>query len=231
MPYYRRRRTYRSKRPRKRYNRRRRNAKKGYVARVPRTTVFPRRLITRLKYSDVCTMALTGGGGMTTYLFNMNSLYDPDVSSTGHQPYLFDETMALYSRYRVYKCSWHISIPSPPTVTDPITVSVSPTNGSYNPVGSPQSELAERPMTVTKTTSAGAPAVSFKGKSYLPKLNGVKPAEYKSDDRFEGTATTSPAETIQLIIGATCQSNCTLYATVTLVYYAEFMDPNIVASS
>lgn len=168
---------------------------------------------------------------MTTYLFNMNGLYDPDSSGTGHQPYLYDQTMALYSRYRVFRCSWHVSIPSPPTVVDPITVTVSPTNGSDNPTGSPQSELAERPMSVTKTTSSGAPAVTFRGTSYLPKLNGVKPAEYKSDDRFEGTASSNPAEVMRLIIGASSQSNCTLYPTVTLIYYVEFIDANVVSSS
>jgi len=193
--------------------------------------VFPRRLITRMKYSDVKDIAVSAGSGMTVQIFNLNSLYDPDVSSGGHQPYLFDETMALYSRYRVYRCAWHISIPSPPTVTEPVSISVAPTNGTYNPVGSPQSELAERPLTVTRSFSAGAPALTFRGSSYLPKLNGVKPSEYKTDDRYEGTASTSPAETMQLLIGCSSEASCTLRATCTLIYYAEFIDPNTVGPS
>jgi hypothetical protein len=33
----------------------------------------------------------------------LNGAYDPDVTGTGHQPYLFDQFMALYQRYRVIR--------------------------------------------------------------------------------------------------------------------------------
>ena len=31
----------------------------------------------------------------------MNSLFDPDQTGTGHQPYYFDQFAALYNRYTV----------------------------------------------------------------------------------------------------------------------------------
>lgn len=39
----------------------------------------------------------TAGG----YVFSANGLYDPDISGTGHQPYGFDQMMAMYNHYEV----------------------------------------------------------------------------------------------------------------------------------
>lgn len=37
------------------------------------------------------------------HVFAMNSLFDPDVTFTGHQPMYFDQISALYEKYTVYK--------------------------------------------------------------------------------------------------------------------------------
>lgn len=68
---------------------------------VPRgVNGFPTDLRTTLKYSDVITLTSTGNA-VASYVFRMNSLFDPDFSGTGHQPYYFDQLAALYSRYCV----------------------------------------------------------------------------------------------------------------------------------
>lgn len=55
--------------------------------------------ITQLTYSTDFTFATTGA---TTQVMSHNSLYDPDVTGTGHQPRGFDQLAALYKRYYVY---------------------------------------------------------------------------------------------------------------------------------
>jgi hypothetical protein len=45
------------------------------------------------------TISTTG----TTWYFSANSLFDPDVSGTGHQPLGFDQLAAVYNKYRVLK--------------------------------------------------------------------------------------------------------------------------------
>lgn len=220
MPVRRRRRTN--------FRRAKRNTRGSYVARVSSTNGVPRRLITKLKYSDTVFMALSGGLGMTTNLWNMNGLYDPDVQTGGHQPYMFDQISALYSRYRVFRCSWRITVP-PSTQTFAFTVC--PQNGSQNPTGDTQSTLAERPGAITKMSSPGSSQLTFKGTSYLPRLNGVKPAEYKADDRTTGSASANPAEVIQLVLGTSGDTSCTVNYTITLVYHVEFIDPNLVDQS
>ena len=68
--------------------RRRRFAKR----RVQKTTnvnrslqPVPSRYICKMKYSTNVATDING-----QYIFNLNSLYDPDRTGTGHQPYGFD---------------------------------------------------------------------------------------------------------------------------------------------
>lgn len=222
---------YKKRRPMRSNRNKKMVARRSYTTKIRSTNVFPRRMITRFKYTDTVQMAIDYANGNTVYYFNLNGLYDPDGSGTGHQPYGFDEAMALYSRYRVYKCTWHIAFPN--NLGDTYTVAVVPTNGSTSFATQSFGRAAETPMAVTKVISAGAPTTYIKGSVYLPKLNGVKPSEYKADDRYIGTAAANPAEVFHLnIVGNQPFSNAiTVYPTVTLVYYAELLDPNIVAQS
>lgn len=61
---------------------------------------FPTRLVARLQYATTVsvTSSLTGIGN---YIFACNSIYDPDTSSTGHQPYGHDTYANIYNQYTV----------------------------------------------------------------------------------------------------------------------------------
>lgn len=62
----------------------------------------PTKLRTVLRYSEPLTY-LNGGAAGTAYayVFSANGLYDPNISSTGHQPRGFDQFMGLYTYYVV----------------------------------------------------------------------------------------------------------------------------------
>lgn len=93
--------------------RQRRTIAKGtdsnYRSVVPRMRTpdfgFPDKLVTSLRYVDSFT--LTGAAGAVgANVFRMNSLFDPDFTGVGHQPYYFDQLCgpagtAPYYRYRV----------------------------------------------------------------------------------------------------------------------------------
>lgn len=61
---------------------------------------YPDSLTCVLTYADV--FAIAPGSQAGTYTFRGNSLFDPDYTSTGHQPYYYDQLSAIYSRYRVF---------------------------------------------------------------------------------------------------------------------------------
>lgn len=203
--------------------------KKGYTMKVMKGVGFiAPRLITRMKYSEEFTLS-TLPTTIGVQQFRLNSVYDPNYTGAGHQPYGFDQLAALYLRYRVFATKWVIQIGPP---NDVVHYSVMPINGAITI--STFSQIAEYPKAMVKTSSVGSVPVYFKGKCYLPRLGGDKKVEYKSDDRFASSVTTNPTEDMRLILS---QYNPSTTATtvsrifVTLVYYTEFFDPILQAQS
>lgn len=61
---------------------------------------FPKRVTCTLKYATSVSVASTIGA-VNSHLFSCNGMYDPDITSTGHQPLYFDQLMAIYDHYTV----------------------------------------------------------------------------------------------------------------------------------
>lgn len=106
MPNYKRKRVATAYRPRKkRVAKYQKTYDQGRITKLnPSRGVlgFPATLRTQLRYSDVRILTSTLGG-VATYVMRMNSLFDPDFTSIGHQPYYFDQLSGIYDRYSVVK--------------------------------------------------------------------------------------------------------------------------------
>ena len=61
----------------------------------------------RLTYVDSYLTTLHPGTAATR-TFNMNSIYDPDYTGTGHQPFFRDMWASQYDYYAVLSCDYHI---------------------------------------------------------------------------------------------------------------------------
>ncbi len=61
---------------------------------------FPPTLQTRLRYCDTVPITCTSGA-LGKYVFQVNSLFDPDFTGTGHQPLYRDTFSAIYDSYAV----------------------------------------------------------------------------------------------------------------------------------
>lgn len=86
----------------KRHFRHRKNRASSLTLRAP--TAFPDRLRIKFRYSDTINIISTLGN-LTDYVFRGNSLFDPDYTSTGHQPFGLDQWNSLYGQYKVYGSS------------------------------------------------------------------------------------------------------------------------------
>jgi len=82
-----------------------RNPKGEITVRIPKPVGIPDTTRTVLRYCDV--LSLTSSSPQQ-YTFRANSLFDPDLTSTGHQPLYFDQYIASYEKYRVFKT--HIQV-------------------------------------------------------------------------------------------------------------------------
>lgn len=181
---------------------------------------LPQRYITKMKYSEVIsTDSVTGA-----YAMNLNSIYDPNRTGVGHQPYAFDTLASLYNRYRVISCGYRLSVS--PTGGVPITLTAIPANQVLTT--STASEIRENPRAKYVVQNVGANVMVLSGKSYIPSLVGRTKAQYMADDRYQALTTANPNEEAILNIATFNPSNdISLVSTpvqVVMEYLVEFFD-------
>lgn len=213
----------------------RRNNRRGLSSRAL-TTVnrslqpFPNRYICKMKYStNVYTNSTTG-----QYVFNLNSLYDPDSTGIGHQPYGYDNLALLYNRYRVISCGWRIIHPIGGFQGPAIMLACLPNNDAsivYTDAG----EMTENPRTKYIIQNPGGSITPLKGKVYIPKLVGRTKAQYMADDHYQATVVSSPVEQALLYLQsfnpATGGVATSIPIQVVLEYTVEFFDVKHVVQS
>lgn len=204
------------------------------MARHPRVVVnralhpIPQRFITKMKYSEILS---TDGNGQ--YRMNLNSIFDPNRTGTGHQPYAFDTLATLYNRYRVISCGWRIQTPTGAS-GNPLIIATLPSN-DLSLTFVQTDEMLENPRCKWVINNPGAPINTLKGKQYLPKLMGRSKSQYMADDNYQAVVTTSPNELgllyVQSFNGFSGASIGGISITVLLEYTVEFFDSKRIVQS
>ena len=94
-----------------------RKVARRYGSTVPRNlNPFPNSKLVRHKYVDTITMPSIAAAGLRAfYTMCANSVYDPDVSGTGHQPMFHDEMIAQYNNYTVLSSKIKVLVPAEST--------------------------------------------------------------------------------------------------------------------
>lgn len=218
----------------KRYRRKRRGLQQG--RRRPNisrslSSPIPDRMFTTLKYSTLSTMNYAGG--LTAIRFRGNSLFDPDFSGVGHQPYGFDQWANFYNRYRVYGVSYRIT----PTNTSTIYQGEVLVQHRPNSVLSASIEEAnEGPYSQLKALpveGAGRPP-TFRGYHSVAKVYGVSRKQVRSEQDFGALISDNPP--VNTFINIYLQNQSVVQALtatvrIELTYYAEFYERKRLAQS
>lgn len=221
--------------------RRRRNLKKVVRKRRPQVNVnrslqpFSQRYICKMKYATQLTNSGPGGAGWSTYRFNLNSIYDPDQTGLGHQPYGHDTLQAMYNRYRVIKCNYTISaISTGSTSGNQYTVCAALPSNEVHSI-STLADAQESPKCKFITQAPNSGLKVLKGSVYLPSMMGRSKSQYMSDDRYQATYGASPHELAILNIytgllnGAA--ETVTTQLNVVLEYVVESFDFKVLPTS
>lgn len=182
--------------------------------------------VVRLKYCQY----VKSNGTLLGSQISLNSIYDPDATGTGHQPYGHDTYETLYNRYRVNKVKYIVRMWTSQNATKGIVVANNSTSNytAYD-------LAAESPNAITKLVNPYTAGTVFRG-YYVPRLiTGVNRAEYK-DDKYSATFGASPAEAIRMHIlwggiDNSIPAADTCYAYITLIYHCEMFDPKELAQS
>jgi len=182
------------------------------------------RLRTTLCYVEKITFS---GLPSFDYQFRLNSLFDPNLTGTGHQPKGFDQLAAFYNRYRVYDCDYEITFVQTSNVI-PLYCGAAPTNTltGFTDI----TDHAETPYCqyLFAVNSNPLQTGKFRGHVDLAKLNGKTRVAYAADDTTQALTTANPAEQLNLHVMLQSSDNSTnvsAFAFVQLKYHVEFSDP------
>jgi len=118
--------------PRRRARRRRRGPRRFVQAGNQRMTtsiinmpyILPDRVMVHLPYRQSITMTNVSGTG--TYVFSLNSIYDPDVTGGGHQVLGYEQWATLYQQYEVISSSIHVTVLPPDSLAAPARYTLYP---------------------------------------------------------------------------------------------------------
>lgn len=193
--------------------------------------VDPHKFIT-LKYADNYSSSLATVTG-SSQVMNLNSIFDPDRTGVGHQPYGYDQLALLYNRYRVWRCGWRINFHAE---AQGFYIVVLPSNGALATAITNQASYAlacESPRSQVRVQGTGGNSCIITGSIALNDLNGTTQAEYKGDDRFQALFGASPTELILLNIGIYNGTGVTVAIDyqLTLYFDVELHDPFMLAQS
>lgn len=224
MPGYRRRGVKRRKygrrgRSYRRYSKKARSSRRSLILnkRLPTGLVFPDVYLCKLVYRQ--NFSLTTSTGFVYNLFRGNSLFDPDQSGTGHQPYYRDQLATLYNNYRVLGSKITVVFTSG---TDGLGyVGVAPQTTTSAP--SVLTDMMEEPYGRYKATTGYQAKGQTIVKNYMKtkKMFGMKSILY--DDTCAAAMGSNPTQQWYWNVwGIAVDSlNISQFATVQLTYYVR----------
>lgn len=193
-------------------------------------TGFPPTMNLKLRYqSDTITLTCTSGVAQF-YQFNLNGLFDPNLTGTGHQPLGYDSVKLLYNRYRVDRASYELNFVNTSSVL-PINFSYGYNPSTSGPVSGTQTEAKNW---FKGTGGANNTAISIKGKTSLWKAASVTKARWKTDDIYTATISANPGTTptLQIYVEPYDQSTTTtIKIAFNMIYHAHFYEPIYLATS
>lgn len=139
-------------------------------------------------------------GAVSSYVFRLSSIFDPDFTGVGHQPVGHDQYAALYERYQVYEVEYHVEFANRST-TQNQTVGYRLSDVSNTSV--------ERDVNIengncewTLIGAIGAPTRKFTGSVYLNNIHGLSYQQYMANDDYGAQFGNNPAESGYLVVWA-----------------------------
>ena len=157
--------------------------------------VLPRSFRKTLRYAETYSLT-TGAAGLigTVQTLFLNSVYDPNYTGTGHQPYGFDQLAAFFQQYLVHGVRFQIittTIGGTPEVC--VAYQLFPTAGGVSIAGISTDAATEKSTvsTFVSGSSGNVRSRSVGGEAKMYQIFGLTPAQYAAQADVYGAAVTS----------------------------------------
>lgn len=225
-------RTTRSRRKKRKYRKPQQQLANHPISRTFQSSPLPLRLKANFRYNDYKQFAMPGGGGLLSWIYTANGLYDPDVGGTGHQPSGFDQLMLMYDHYCVIACK--ITVTFVNTSNADLLCGIACKDSLTPPTD--QREEIESGNCVYSLVSpfgCGNNQVTLTYQVNLAKFLGI--SKILSSDKCQGNSSNNPSEEVGLFpfiyAGNTAIQTARVPTNVTLEYTAILHEPTPVGLS
>lgn len=201
--------------------------------------VFPTRLRRTLQYVDNYLLSSVAGS-IVTQQWKVNSMFDPDLTGTGHQPRGFDQlctTSGPYAKYRVLavRISGEALSTNDATMTlingfsDLATIPTVPGGGIGSISGT--SELPG--WTALFIPPAGAPVARFAQAARISEIEGVSESAVLSEDNYSATSVADPADLAYFTVKMQAENsgNGAANLLIRFEFDVQFEEPILLAAS
>lgn len=188
------------------------------------------KVYTKMRYSEGITITMPTGGVLYNYSFQ-SSLFDPDLTATGHQPLWRDTYASMYSRYRVNGIGYKIYCRN----TDVQQMSMFfVQHSSVTTLDTSVNTLIERGTARKYFLDAMQGRTNvIKGYLSVAKVYGMSRNQFGADDGFDADIGSNPSKMAYLHLMASHRhtGNNVVNVQVELTYYVEFFNRINIAGS
>lgn len=154
--------------------------------------IFPARTKRVLRYSTSASVN-SASGAVATYVFRANDLFDPDFTSTGHQPMGFDQMMSFYNHFCVESSRIVAVFKNQATGTMRCSVRI---DADSTPLTVPDQLLEFGGLTTDTLEAKGVYGANktLQLSVNIPKIQGIPASSFMADPSLRGSSAASPSE-------------------------------------
>jgi len=198
----------------------------------PWMPVFPASITKKLRYSTTFAGSSMTGAITSTYVFRANDLFDPDFTSTGHQPMGFDQLMSWYNHFTVRSARMTVVCKNANSNAPTVCLRV---DGDSTPL-TVIDRIVELGACVTEDLEAKGSYGANKKLTLsldIAKLQGVNPNTITADANLRGSVSASPIEVsyYHITMWDTAGSTGAMEVDVILEQVATFYEPRDLTES
>lgn len=228
--------TKKSYKTRKVYKRKRRavtqyaTTRVGEPVRIAAPIPLPLRYSTKLRYTSthIIQSGTSGTLSSSPLRFSLSSMYDPDQTNIGHQPYGFDQLAALYGKYKVNRAKVTIQwFDVGATNTGMCCAALRPSTNTTSPASLPFHSFVEKQVGghVLLTSTGNNRCVEQTFNVDLRKIFGVTKAEFADEEFYAANVNADPTNQIFIEFASAFPSSSSaidVNAVVIVEYFATF---------
>lgn len=197
---------------------------------LPRSKILmPKQFYTKLVYYYHENNTIVGG--VDTYQWRGNSVYDPDYEAGGGQPAGFDQLSALYSQYCVFAAKLEMTVQSLDTVPTFIGLHA---RYSDTTVPTTNEKFIENPeCRYMWVAPQGSPGDKKTIKYFRTAKKMFNCKNIRDEQNYSSAITTNPANQWFFVVrmANTDAGNMAIITDTRIVYYVVFYDRNVLVDA